>query len=104
MGSVINIDTGPMIGQAFLFIPINAAAFFLTLLLILRIGKGAINLPIILIALGFLLSAFTPLVTGIRYLWIVPLIQTFFSAVGILALMKVFGVFSMLLEPHKKNV
>ena len=100
----IKIFTGPMVGSTFVFVPINAAAALLTLILVSRIGKGWLNIPVVLIGLGFLVSAAIPLVFGVEYLWTVPLLQTTFGVFTILALMKVFGVFSLLFKSKRPNL
>jgi len=100
----IRVFTGPMVGSTFVFVPINAAAALLTLILVIRIGKGRLNIPVILIGLGFLVSAAIPIVFGIEYLWIVPLLQTILGVLAILALMKVFGVFSLIFKSKRPSL
>ena len=100
----IRVFTGPMVGSTFVFVPINVTAALLTLILVIRIGKGRLNIPVILIGLGFLVSAAIPIVFGIEYLWIVPLLQTIFGALAILALMKVFGVFSLIFKSKRPSL
>jgi len=90
------IHTGPLIGQGMLFISINLVAFLVTFMLVLRIGSGQIGQPIFLIAVGFLLSALVPLILGSDFLWAVPLVQTLFGLIGIISLMRIFGIFEMI--------
>ncbi len=95
MGETISTFSGPMIGEGMLFITVNLVAFLVTLMLVLRIGSGKISQPIFFIGLGFLLSALIPVVAGTDYLWASPLVQTLFGLLGIVSLMKIFGVFEM---------
>ncbi len=96
MGPQLLIHSGPQIGEGMLFISINLVAFLVTFMLVLRIGAGKIGHPIFLIGLGFLLSSLIPLILGTDFLWVVPLIQTIFTLLGIISLMKIFGVFEMI--------
>jgi len=96
MGTTITTFSGPMIGQGMLFISVNLVAFLITLMFVLRIGSGKISQPIFFIGLGFLLSALIAVVGGTDWLWAVPLVQALFGLIGILSLMKIFGVFEMI--------
>lgn len=104
LGELINVYSGPMVGNTLLFVPINGVAALLTLLLIMRIGKGKLNIPIIILCLGFLISAAIPVVFGVGYLWAVLLTQTLFGILSILAIMKVFGVFSQIFKFEKPSL
>lgn len=104
MGDFVNVYTGPMVGETLVFVPVNAAVFFLSLLVIIRIGKGKLNLPIILLALGFLAAAATPVILGVKYLWVVPLVQTTFGALSIISLMKIFGIFGMIFGSDRPSL
>lgn len=101
MYELVPIYTGPMVGSAMLFTTVNFVAFLTTLILVLRIGTGRLGQPIFFIGLGFLVSALIPSVFGIENIWLVPLAQTFFSLMGIVSMMHLFGVFRLLLS--KKN-
>ena len=96
MDSQLIIQAGPQIGEGMLFISINLVAFLITFMLVLRIGAGKIGHPIFLIGLGFLLSSLVPLILGTDFLWAVPLIQTMFTFLGVVSLMRIFGVFEMI--------
>lgn len=95
------INLGPTIGDGMLFITVNLIAFLLTLMLVLRIGPGKIAQPIFLIGLGFVFSAFVPIILGIEFLWLVPLVQSLFSGIGIILLMGVLGVWELIREKKK---
>ena len=99
---VIEVYAGPMVGNSMIFVPINFAATLLSLLLIIRIGKGRLNLPVVILALGMLIAAVIPVSFGKEFLWIVPIIQTISSALTILSIMKVFGVFSLITSEEPK--
>jgi len=90
------VNLGPTIGEGMLFITVNLIAFLITLILVLRIGSGKIAKPIFLIGLGFLFSALSPMIFGVENIWAVPIIQSIFSAVGILMFIKIFGVWEMI--------
>jgi len=92
----IIISRGPTLGDGMLFISLNLIAFLVCLMFVLRIGKGKIAKPIFFISLGFLVSATIPLTLGEELLWMVPVIQTTFSLLGIMGFMEAYGVFDLI--------
>ncbi|MBU4380758.1 hypothetical protein L6255_00085 [Candidatus Parcubacteria bacterium] len=94
--TTINVFLGPQIGDSMAFVYLNLVAFLVTLMFVLRVGTGKIAKPIFFISLGFLISACIPLTLGNEYLWMVPLIQTLFSILGIMGFMSAYGVFDLI--------
>lgn len=97
----MEISTGPIIWDLLVFVPINMAAAFMALILIFRVGRGKLNIPIVFIGLGFLFSALVPVIFGYDYLWAVPITQTFFGVLSLIFFMKVFGVFTLMSRQGK---
>ncbi len=92
----IIISEGPKIGDGMLFISIDLVAFLVVLMFILRIGTGKLAIPMFFISLSFLLSALVPLLFGLEELWVVPVLQSLFTLIGVFILMKILGVFDLM--------
>lgn len=92
----ISVFIGPQFGNSMVFVFLNLVAFLVTLMFILRVGTGKIAKPIFFISLGFLISACIPLTLGNEYIWMVPIIQTLFSILGIMGFMSAYGVFDLI--------
>jgi len=96
IGRLLLTYSGPMVGETLLFVAINLVVFLLTLLLVLRIGTGKIAQPLLVISLGFLASSVVPLFSGSSFLWLIPIIQSVFTMLGMVMFMYVLGVFVLL--------
>ena len=96
ISTTVNIFIGPQFGNAMAFVFLNLVAFLVTLMFVLRIGTGKIAKPVFFISLGFLISACVPLTLGNEYIWMVPIIQTLFSILGIMGFMSAYGVFDLI--------
>jgi len=101
ISTTVNIFIGPQFGNAMAFVFLNLVAFLVTLMFVLRIGTGKIAKPVFFISLGFLISACVPLTLGNEYIWMVPIIQTLFSILGIMGFMSAYGVFDLISKKVK---
>jgi len=99
----LGIYSGISIFNTPVFVFVDFIAFFLSIILMLRIGSGELLKPVLFFGLSFLVSGVIPLIFGMEYIWVIPLIQTFLSFVGILILMKILGVFEMISSREKPN-
>ena len=92
------IDTGPLVGGRMVHQSLDLMAFLVTLVMVIRIGPGAIALPILIFGFSFLFSALLPIAFGTKILWALPLINSFFGLLGIITFMYVFGLFGLLFK------
>ena len=98
----ILVYKGPTVGDGMLYITINLVAFLVVLMFILRIGTGKLAIPMFFIALAFLISALIPILIGVEYLWLVPLVESLFVFIGVMILMRILGVFELISGKSEK--
>ena len=88
----MTIDMGPALGGQMAHVYVDLVAFVISLYLVMKIGRGKIRNPIMLLGLGFLVSALIPLFFGHQFMWLIALVKSIAATFAMIWFMSVFGL------------
>ena len=88
------VDLGPALGGQMAHVYVDIIAFLITLFLVMKVGRGKIRYPILILGLTFLVSALIPLFFGHNLMWLVALIKSIGGMISIIWFISIFGLFS----------